>query len=144
MHGRVSPTPSSEIAYRPESGFGGRAFADVARGRLDGVGNVARMSPSRLGLEGRYRSGPWDVFTSLLFVFRQARIAVTEETATPGYTRLDAGLNYRLRHASTRSTMLFLQANNLLNDDMRVHTSFIKNTAPLPARSLQAGLRSDF
>ena len=133
-----------EIAYRPESGFGGRAFADVARGRLDGVGNVARMSPSRLGLEGRYRSGPWDAFTSLLFVFRQARIAVTEETATPGYARLDAGLSYRIRHASSRSTTLFLQANNLLNDDMRVHTSFIKNTAPLPARSVQAGLRSDF
>ena len=133
-----------EIAYRPESGFGGRVFADVARGRLDGVGNVARMSPSRLGLEGRYRTGPWDAFTSLLFVFRQARIAVTEETATPGYTRLDAGLSYRIRHATSGTTTLFLQANNLLNDDMRVHTSFIKNTAPLPGRSLQAGLRSDF
>ncbi len=133
-----------EIAYRPEQGFGGRIFADTARGRLAGVGNVARVSPSRLGIEGRYLAGAWDAFASLLFVFRQDRIAAGEETATPGYTRLDAGLGYRIQHASRRTTTLFLQANNLLNEDMRVHTSFIKNSAPLPGRSLFAGLRSNF
>jgi iron complex outermembrane receptor protein len=133
-----------EVSYRPEQGFGGRVFADTARGKLEGAGNVARMSPSRFGLEGRYLAGPWDAFASLLFVLRQARIAVSEETATPGYTRLDAGFSYRIRHASSRTTTLYLQANNLLNEDMRVHTSFIKDSAPLPGRSLQAGLRSDF
>lgn len=133
-----------ELAYQPEQGFGGRVFADTARGRLNGVGNVARMAPSRLGLEGRYRTGPWDGYATLLFVLRQDRIAVTEETATPGYTRLDAGVSYRIAHTPQRSTTLFLQANNLLNEDMRVHTSFIKNTAPLPGRSLVAGLRSQF
>ena len=133
-----------EIAYRPEQGFGGRLFSDTARGRLEGVGNVARMSPSRLGLEGRYRTGFWEGFASLLFVLKQERIATGEETRTPGYTRLDAGLSYRIQHASQRTTTLFLQANNLLNEDMRVHTSFIKDRAPLPGRSLFAGLRSNF
>jgi len=134
----------AELSYRPEQGLGGRVFADAVRGRLEGMGNVARMSPSRLGFEGRYLSGSWESFATLLFVFRQNRIAVAEETATTGYTRLDAGLSYRMRHASQRTTTLFVQANNLLNQDMRVHTSFIKNSAPLPGRSLVAGLRSDF
>lgn len=133
-----------EISYRPEQGFGGRIFADTARGRLAGAGNVARMSPSRLGFEGRYLAGRLDAFASLLFVFRQDRIAATEETATPGYTRLDAGFSYRIRHSSQGTATLFLQANNLLNEDMRVHTSFIKASAPLPGRSVLAGLRSSF
>ena len=134
----------AELAYQPERGLGGRVFADAARGRLDGIGNVARMAPARLGVEGRYRTGPWDGYATLLFVLRQDRIAVTEETATPGYTRLDAGVSYRIAHSAQRSTSVFVQANNLLNEDMRVHTSFIKNTAPLPGRSLVAGLRSQF
>jgi iron complex outermembrane receptor protein len=133
-----------EISYRPEQGFGGRIFADTARGRLAGAGNVARMSPSRLGFEGRYLAGRWDAFASLLIVFRQDRIAATEETATPGYTRLDAGFSYRIRHSSQGIATFFLQANNLLNEDMRVHTSFLKASAPLPGRSVLAGLRSSF
>lgn len=134
----------AELSYRPGHGFGGRVFADAARGKIEGAGNVARMSPGRLGLEANYLDGPWDGFASLLFVLRQARIAASEETATPGYARLDAGFSYRIRHASSRTTTLYLQANNLLNEEMRVHTSFIKDSAPLPGRSLQAGLRSDF
>jgi iron complex outermembrane recepter protein len=133
----------AEVSHRPQQGLGGRVFADSARGRLEGMGNAARMSPSRLGVEARYLSGPWDAYASLLRVFRQARIAVTEETATPGYTRLDAGIGYLLKQGRATTT-LFVQANNLLNEDMRVHTSFIKNTAPLPGRSMMAGLRTSF
>jgi iron complex outermembrane receptor protein len=134
----------AELAYRPESGLGGRVFADAARGRLIGADNVARMAPSRLGFEARYLAGPWQAYGTLLKVFRQDRIAVSEETATPGYTRLDAGLSYRIRHAGERATTVFLQANNLLNEDMRVHTSFIKDSAPLAGRGLVLGLRSNF
>jgi len=31
-----------------------------------------------------------------------------------------------------------------LDEEMRVHTSFLKNFAPLPGRALVAGLRADF
>jgi iron complex outermembrane receptor protein len=40
--------------------------------------------------------------------------------------------------------MLFLRGNNLLDQDIRVHTSFIKDFAPMPGRSLVAGLRANF
>ncbi|MDW8469447.1 MAG: TonB-dependent receptor [Burkholderiales bacterium] len=69
-------------------------------------------------------------------------MAAAQETATPAYTRLNAGLSWRLRQAGPQSVSAFLVANNLLHRDMRVHTSFLKDSAPLPGRSLQAGLRA--
>ena len=134
----------AELAWRPQGAWGMRLFADAARGRLEGIGNVPRMSPSRLGLEGSYGAGPWGAHASLLRVMRQDRIAAEQETVTPGYTRLDAGLQYRVRHGGQVVSTLFLQANNLLDKDMRVHTSFIKDAAPLPGRSLTAGVRATF
>jgi len=134
----------AELAWRPGGPWGFRAFADAARGRLEGIGNAPRMAPSRLGLEGTYAAGAWSAFASLLRVMRQDRIAQAQETATPGYTRLDAGLQYRIGHGGQAATTLFLQANNLLDQDMRVHTSFIKDAAPLPGRSLTAGVRATF
>lgn len=134
----------AELAWRPQGPWGTRLFADAARGRLEGIGNVPRMSPSRLGLEGSFTSGRWAAFANLLRVMRQDRIAAAQETATPGYTRLDAGLQYRVGHGGQASTTVYLQANNVLDNDIRVHTSFIKDAAPLPGRSLIAGVRATF
>lgn len=134
----------AELVWRPEGAWGFRAFADAARGRLDGIGNVPRMAPSRLGLEGSFASGPWGAFASLLRVMRQDRIAAAQETDTPGCTRLDAGFQYRMKHDGQAATTLYVQVNNLLDKDMRAHTSFIKDAAPLPGRSLAAGMRATF
>ena len=136
----------AELTWRPQGAWGARLFADSARGRLEGIGNgnVPRMAPSRIGLEGTVASGAWSAFASLLRVMRQDRIAQAQETATPGYTRLDAGLQYRIGHGGQAATTLFVQANNLLDQDMRVHTSFIRDAAPLPGRSITAGVRATF
>jgi iron complex outermembrane receptor protein len=101
------------------------------------------MSPARLGLEADYKAGPWTTHGMLLGVLRQNRVA-TLETTTGGYVRLDAGIEYTLKAAPEVTTKLFLRANNLLNQDMRVATSYIKDFAPLPGRSFVAGLRASF
>lgn len=134
-----------EISYRPlRSGFGVRAFGDRAEGRLAGAGgHLPRMSPARLGVEADYRTGAWTGYGTLLRVFRQDRVAALE-SRTPGYTRLDAGIEYAVKVTENVATTLFLRGNNLLNQDMRAHTSFIKDFAPLPGRSLVAGLRANF
>jgi iron complex outermembrane receptor protein len=133
-----------EISYRPDAaGFGVRLFGDRAEGRLRGGGNLPRMSPSRLGLEADYKAGGWTAYGMLLRVFRQDRVAQLE-SGTAGYTRLDAGLEYTLKDSEKLTTTLFLRGNNLLDKDMRVHTSFIKDFAPLPGRSIVAGLRASF
>jgi iron complex outermembrane receptor protein len=134
----------AEIAYRPARGPGGRLFADTARGTLAGFGNAPRMAPARIGLDLTWSQGALAAHATLLRVFRQDRIAAAQETATPGYTRLDAGLSWRPRQAGQSALTLYLQANNLLDRDMRVHTSFLKDSAPLAGRSLMAGVRATF
>jgi iron complex outermembrane receptor protein len=120
-----------------------RVFGDMVRGRLTGGGDLPRMSPARLGLEADYKLGLWSANALLLGVLRQNRVA-TLETTTDGYLRLDAGIEYMLRVGPEVTTKLFLRGNNLLNQDMRVATSYIKDFAPLPGRSFVAGLRANF
>jgi iron complex outermembrane receptor protein len=134
-----------EIGYRPApDGFGVRFFGDLARGRLTGAGgNLPRISPARLGLEADWKRGPWAAWGMLMRVHRQDRVAALE-TRTAGYTRLDAGLEYAVKISQQTVTTLFLKGGNLLDKDMRVHTSFIKDFAPLPGRSIVAGLRASF
>jgi iron complex outermembrane receptor protein len=133
-----------ELAWRPgPDGVGVRVFGDLARGRLTGEGgNLPRISPARLGLEADWRRGPWAAWGMLLRVHRQERVAALEAT-TPGYTRLDAGLEYAIKSSGSLTT-LFLKGTNLLDKDLRVHTSFIKDFAPLPGRSILAGVRASF
>jgi len=49
-----------------------------------------------------------------------------------------------MERAVSESDKLFLRGNNLLNQDMRVATSYVKDFAPLPGRSFVAGLRANF
>jgi iron complex outermembrane receptor protein len=135
-----------ELSWRPDAaaGPGLRIFGDMVRGRLtNSGGDLPRMSPARVGLEGDYKYGPWTTNAMVLFVLRQNRVA-TLETTTDGYVRLDAGIEYTLTAAREVTTKLFVRGNNLLNQDMRVATSYIKDYAPLPGRSLVAGLRANF
>lgn len=134
----------AEIAYRPAQGLGARLFADTARGKLEGFGNAPRMAPARIGLDVEWMRAAFTAHATLLRVFRQDRIAVAQETATPGYARLDAGLAWRVRRAGQQALTWYVQANNLLDRDMRVHTSFLKDSAPLPGRSIMAGMRATF
>jgi iron complex outermembrane receptor protein len=135
----------AELSYRPDpAGFGARLFGDRAGGKLSGSGgNLPRISPARLGFEADYKQGAWTTYGTLLRVFRQDRVAALE-SETAGYTRLDAGVEYLLKASDKVTTMLFLRGSNLLDQDMRVHTSFIKDFAPMPGRSLVAGLRANF
>jgi iron complex outermembrane receptor protein len=76
-------------------------------------------------------------------VMRQDRRAELE-TSTPGYTLVNVEVAYRIKETKSNGIKIFVQGKNLLNEEMRVHTSFLKNFAPLPGRSLLVGLRGEF
>jgi iron complex outermembrane receptor protein len=38
----------------------------------------------------------------------------------------------------------FLKVNNITDEEARVHTSFLKNVSPLPARGVTVGIRGSF
>ena len=65
------------------------------------------------------------------------------ETATPGYTLVDAHVAY---HFDTDAIgwELFLDGSNLTDREARVHTSFLKEVVQLPGRSFGIGVRAFF
>lgn len=115
-----------------------RAFGDLARGRIEGGGDLPRITPTRIGAGLHAHRGPWSASLDATRVQKQDRIAALE-TETEGYTMLSADLDWTLP-APGGTVLLFLRGRNLLDDDARRHTSFIKDFAPLPGASVIAGL----
>jgi iron complex outermembrane recepter protein len=145
-----------EAQWRPtHSQFGMRAFTDVARGRLIGSSGTSegpppRMSPMRVGITVDYgqstssarSAGPWSAYAQVLRVMGASRVA-SQETTTDGYTLVNAELAYRLGNR-TQGATVYLQGRNLLNQTVRQHTSFLKDIAPMPGRTVILGLRAQF
>ena len=65
------------------------------------------------------------------------------ETDTPGYTMLNLNVVYKIPTKPVDFS-IFLRGSNLLNEDARRSTSFLKDVAPLPGRAAVIGLRGDF
>lgn len=117
------------------------AKADYVRMRLRNGGDLPRVPPLRIGLHLHYDAGPLTASVGATRHFSQSRTA-DYETVTGGYVWADAELTYQLGRSG--DTRVFLRAANLTNEDARAHSSFIKELAPLPARSVTVGLRSRF
>ena len=132
-----------EVDWRPTgSSWSLRGFGDLARGRIDGEGNAPRMAPARLGIAADWQRGPWSGFVSLLAVQGQRRLAALE-TRTAGYRRVDAEIAHRIG-SGERSFTVFVQGRNLLDETIRLHTSWVKDQVPLAGRSVLAGVRARF
>ena len=103
---------------------------------------LPRITPARWKAGLAWTNGVYSLGGDAQFVARQTRVA-TLETSTPGYTLVSA-------YASCRMTVrrlvfdLYLRGTNLGDDEARMHTSFLKEVAPLPSRSLTLGLRTTF
>ncbi|MCA1851518.1 MAG: TonB-dependent receptor [Beggiatoa sp.] len=65
------------------------------------------------------------------------------ETETDGYTQIDLGVSYTFGTKPADLT-LALRGTNLLDEEERRHTSFLKDRAPLPGRSVLFTLRASF
>ena len=73
---------------------------------------------------------------------KQNRVA-DGELPTDAYTLVNAMFSYRLRTALPNAEV-FLKLNNLLNEEIRLHTSVLKDIAPRGGRSGQLGVRLAF
>ncbi len=134
----------AEISYNLlGEGWSGRAFADYSRGSLDNMGNLPLQPATRAGFDLGYRTGAWRAGVDVLHALRQDRLASFEGFVTPAYTKVDASLTYTHPYQNMQLTW-FLMAKNLLNQDIRLSTSVLKETLPQPGRNMQAGLRVSF
>lgn len=77
----------------------------------------------------------------VLRAFKQNKTA-NNELATDGYTNVSALIAYKL--PVKYNIELFAKANNLLNQEIREHASFLKDISVTGERSLTIGARTDF
>ncbi len=103
---------------------------------------LPRIPPLRFGAALRYVAGPWNAGVTMRHSFRQDRVA-PGETETAGYTLLGADASYRFT-PSRVEWEIFARGSNLTDQDARVSTSFLKDLAPLPGRSVTVGVRTTF
>jgi iron complex outermembrane receptor protein len=115
---------------------------DYTRARLDSGGDLPRIPPMRVGGIVNYERGDYSIEFSALHHFKQNKIAPME-TTTDGYTLLDLQFNYHLDKIIPGVTF-YVQGKNLTNEYARVHSSFLKDKAPLPARSIAVGFSGRF
>jgi iron complex outermembrane recepter protein len=124
-------------------GWSGRLFADTSRGKLDDGGSLPLQPATRVGADIGYRSSQLRAGMSVVHALRQDRLAAFEETDTPSYTQLNANLSYTQKFGKHDVTW-FLLAKNLLNEDIRLSTSVLKDISPLPGRNFVIGARTRF
>ena len=116
--------------------------ADYIRARLKQGGDLPRTPPLRISAELAYEQDAYSADLRASRYFEQDRTAALE-TATDGYTVLDASVSYRFNFAGQLLTA-YLKGQNLTDEEARVHTSFLKDLTPLPGRSVALGLRGSF
>lgn len=103
---------------------------------------LPRIPPLRYSASLRYERGAWIFGAEARHTARQTRFASTE-TETPGFTLLNADASYTVS-ADHIAYELFVRGTNLTNVEARLHTSFLKDFAPLAGRGIVAGLRMTF
>jgi iron complex outermembrane recepter protein len=134
----------AEISYNLRGeGFSIRGFADTSRGKLDQMGNLPLQPATRYGVDLGYAQGAWRSGMTILRAQQQDRLATFENSVTPAYTKIDANLSYTQTLGALKLTW-FALAKNLLNQDIRLATSVLKDVAPQPGRSLILGVRTKF
>lgn len=119
-----------------------RLWTDYVDAELADGTNLPRISPWRLGSSIDYESGPWVFNLDYTLTGKQDNTATLEDP-TSGYHMLTAYAAYTFDSPATALT-LFARASNLLDEEARRHTSFVKNIAPLAGRSGLLGLRVTF
>lgn len=132
----------ARLAETDAGRFDLRVFADSVRGELDAGGDLPRIAPGRFGTGLSWERGGWRANVAGIRYAEQDRVAEFE-TPTSGYTLVNAHLSYGF-DAGPAEWEVYVDGANLGDREARVHTSFLKDVAPLPGRGIAFGIRSWF
>ena len=120
-----------------------KVFGDSTTAKLaDNEGNLPRIPANKLGSELQYNISDWQFSLTGTHYFTQNDITAYE-TATDSYTLFDAQANYQLSVGPV-DTQFYINIDNLTDELGFVHSSFIKDQAPLPGRNFRLGIRGYF
>ena len=105
--------------------------------------DLPRIPPMRIGSRLALEQSNWDAGLELRYAFEQQDTA-PEEPGTGDYLQVNADYSRNFDLRGNRQLTLFLRGENLLDQTIRNHTSFLKDEAPLPGRNLTLGARLSF
>jgi len=128
-----------EFVWKINAPFKVSLTTDYTRARLQSGASLPRIPPMRAGVRGEYELGKWRAEINAQHYFAQDHLAPLE-TKTNSYTLLNTQISYALND----DLKIYLKGNNLTDEYARVHASFLKNKAPLPARNFALGISSRF
>jgi len=132
----------AELFYQVTPSLKATLFTDYIHAKLTDGDNLPRIPPMRIGGQFNYITDEYSAELSATHYFKQSDTAELE-TETDGYTMLDANFNYFINNVGD-DMVAFLKVNNITDEEARVHTSFLKNVSPLPARGVTVGIRGSF
>lgn len=112
---------------------------DSIRAEVNDTAPLPRIPPKRYSLSAEYEKNQWRGQLTAQHYAAQKRIAQLE-TTTEGFTTLDMILSYSI----LPNLQLALKGYNLTDEYARVHSSFLKDKAPLPGRNIAVGLSGNF
>ena len=118
-------------------------FGDMVNAEFDSGGYVPRIPASKIGAELRWFGGDWSMHLHVTRVSEQEDVAELE-LPTGGYTLLSFSADYHWDVGEDSSLEVFLRGENLLDEEVRNHVSFLKNYAPEPGRGILAGMRFEY
>ena len=120
------------------------AFFDTVSPEIDVVGNdnLPLIPPNRIGLSLEFTGERLRANVDYVRAFEQDEVA-DFELPSDAYNDLRARVSWRFRPNDT-TLDLFLAGRNLTDDEQRLHTSVVKDLAPQPGRTIEAGLLMRF
>lgn len=117
---------------------------DYVRGdNLSSNDSLPRITPLRGKVGIKYQLEQTSAYIENLFVAKQDRTA-DFELPTDDYSLLNAGVAYQLPIDDKNTYELYARGTNLTDEEARVHTSFLKDVAPLRGRAFFAGIKVSF
>lgn len=121
-----------------------KVFGDSTTAKLsdEDDANLPRIPANKLGSELQYSISDWQFSLTGTHYFEQNDITAYE-TTTESYTLFDASANYQLDLGQV-DTQVYLKIENFTDELGFVHSSFIKEKAPLPGRNFSFGIRGYF
>jgi iron complex outermembrane receptor protein len=133
-----------DVAFQLLEGLTLTGMADRVR-----VDDLPRIPADRIGLGFEASSmalfssqSDWILFGQWQQIQKQDQVAENEETSL-GYDLLTLGMTYQAVLANSEYR-IDLKANNLLDEEVRQHTSFVKEQAPQPGRNISLALGVKF
>ena len=137
--GRVSFNVLEAAAGTLELGL----FGDLVRAEFDAGGNIPRIPPAKVGAELRYFGPSWTLHLHATRAFDQDDVGELE-LPTEAYTSLSLYADYHWVMAGDSELTVFVKGDNLLDEEIRNHASFLKHYAPEPGRGFRLGLRFEY